>query len=203
MKFVFLIFTIIISFLVSSQTDTKPVLADTPPMGWNSFQSYGVYLHDEAALANLDVFISKLKPAGYEYFVIDLGMYTFITMRALAASPLMMGGDLPSLDDFSLKLLTNPQMIAYNQNGVMGTLISEKDGIEVWKTNKRNSQNGWIGIFNRTGVKKDIEISKKQLCLGNIKGISIFDVWGNTTIQEGKSTIPPHGVLFLEYSNAR
>ena len=28
-------------------------LANTPPMGWNSFDSYGVYLHDAAALANL------------------------------------------------------------------------------------------------------------------------------------------------------
>ena len=50
-------------------------------------------------------------------------MYTFITMRALAASPLMMGGDLPTLDDFSLELITNKEMIACNQNGVMGKLI--------------------------------------------------------------------------------
>lgn len=40
-------------------------------MGWNSFDSYGVYLHEEAAMAYLEVFAKKLKPCGYEYFVID------------------------------------------------------------------------------------------------------------------------------------
>ena len=46
-------------------------LANTPPMGWNSFDSYGVYLHEKAALENLEAFAKKLAPYGYEYFVID------------------------------------------------------------------------------------------------------------------------------------
>lgn len=55
-------------------------------------------------------------------------METFITMRALAASPLMMGGDLPSLDDFALKLITDREMLACNQNGVMGSLVVDEGG---------------------------------------------------------------------------
>lgn len=51
----------------------KVVLAPTPPMGWNSFDSYGVYLHEEAAYANLEAMAKKLKPHGYEFFVIDNG----------------------------------------------------------------------------------------------------------------------------------
>ena len=50
-------------------------LAQTPPMGWNSFDSYGVYLYEEAAFANLEAFANKLKPHGYEYFVIDAGWF--------------------------------------------------------------------------------------------------------------------------------
>ena len=50
-------------------------LAQTPPMGWNSFDSYGVYLYEEAAMANLEAFAEKLKPHGYEYFVIDAGWF--------------------------------------------------------------------------------------------------------------------------------
>ena len=40
-------------------------LAPTPPMGWNSFDSYGVYLHERAALANVEAMAEKLKPFGY------------------------------------------------------------------------------------------------------------------------------------------
>ena len=50
-------------------------------------------------------------------------METFITLRALSASPLMVGGDLPTMDEFSLRLITNAEMIACNQNGVMGRLV--------------------------------------------------------------------------------
>jgi len=48
-------------------------LAPTPPMGWNSYDSYGVYLHEKAAYANLEAMAQKLKPYGYKYFVIDNG----------------------------------------------------------------------------------------------------------------------------------
>ena len=44
-------------------------------MGWNSFDSYGVYLHEEAALANIEAMAKKLKPYGYNYFVIDNGWF--------------------------------------------------------------------------------------------------------------------------------
>lgn len=46
-------------------------------------------------------------------------------MRALAASPLMIGGDLPTMDDYSFKLLTNRDMIMCNQNGKWGNLFTK------------------------------------------------------------------------------
>ncbi|GAJ11976.1 unnamed protein product, partial [marine sediment metagenome] len=71
-----LVFTLLLSSCNSKAPETKPVkLAQTPPMGWNSFNSYGVYLHEEAAMANLEAFAKKLKPHGYEYFVIDAGWF--------------------------------------------------------------------------------------------------------------------------------
>lgn len=46
-----------------------------PPLGWNSFDSFGGYLHEEAAFAQLEAFAEKLAPHGYEYFVVDIGWY--------------------------------------------------------------------------------------------------------------------------------
>lgn len=60
--------------------------------------------------------------------------YTFITIRALAASPLFMGGDLPSSDEFSIDLITNEGMLECNQNGISGSRVYAESGIEVWKT---------------------------------------------------------------------
>lgn len=47
-----------------------------PPKGWNSYDSYGVYINEEQAIANIDAFAEKLAPHGYEYFVLDACWYS-------------------------------------------------------------------------------------------------------------------------------
>ena len=127
-------------------------------------------------------------------------MYTFITLRALAASPLMMGGDLPTIDDFSLKLITDKEVLACNQNGIMGSLIYEKDGIEIWKTPKQNSKDGWIGIFNRTKEIKSISIQSENLGFESAASYKMLDVWNASELSVFDFKINPNSVIFLKYS---
>ena len=62
--------------LVSASSGAEPALvAPKPPLGWNSFDSHGVYLHEKAAMANLEAMAIRLQPYGYEYFVIDNGWF--------------------------------------------------------------------------------------------------------------------------------
>jgi hypothetical protein len=51
------------------------VLAPTPPMGWNSWDSYGLTIDEAQFRANVDVMAKRLKPAGYQYAVVDEGWY--------------------------------------------------------------------------------------------------------------------------------
>ena len=46
-----------------------------PPCGWNSYDSYSIFINEQEAIANIDAFIRLLKPHGYEYFVIDACWY--------------------------------------------------------------------------------------------------------------------------------
>lgn len=131
-------------------------------------------------------------------------MFTFITLRALAASPLMVGGHLPTLDGFSLRLLTDPDMLACNQNGVMGKLVSATDGIEVWRTPEKSQNNrGWLGVFNRTDRLKTVALS--PTFLGLETDFKLFDVWKGRKEHKLSADsaveidINPDGVLFLRY----
>ena len=126
-------------------------------------------------------------------------METFITIRAMAASPLMMGGDLPSLDMFSLSLITDVDMLACNQNGVMGSLIYAKDDIEVWKTEKKGSaQVAWVAIFNRSGVVKPIVLSAAKLGLKEISSIRLRNIWKKAKLDLNELVkIPINGVIFI------
>ena len=57
-----------------SRTMSK-VLAQTPPMGWNSWDSYGLRINEQQFRHNVDALATKLKPFGYTYAVIDEGWY--------------------------------------------------------------------------------------------------------------------------------
>ncbi len=53
----------------------QPPLAATPPMGWNSWDSYGLTITEPQFRANVDVLRDKLLPFGWNYAVIDEGWY--------------------------------------------------------------------------------------------------------------------------------
>jgi hypothetical protein len=52
-----------------------PTLAPTPPMGWNSWDSYGRTITEAQLLANARWMAEHLKPSGWQYVVMDEGWY--------------------------------------------------------------------------------------------------------------------------------
>ncbi len=50
-------------------------VAPTPPMGWNSWDSYGLTITEAQFRANVDVLRTRLKPFGWQYAVIDEGWF--------------------------------------------------------------------------------------------------------------------------------
>jgi len=183
---------------------------------WNGYSKPGFWIDmDMISFGNLQLMSPQPKDktkkqtavrlAGHGYSRVSEftkpQMYTFITMRALSASPLMMGGDLPTLDDFSLKLITDKDMLECNQNGVMGTLEYEGNGLETWVTPKQGSKNaGWLGVFNRTDKTIKVKATAQLLGLGNAQDKSLHDVWNEKEIAVGDTlTIEPNGAIFATY----
>jgi alpha-galactosidase len=50
----------------------EPVIAPTPPMGWNSWDSYGTSVTEAEVKANADYMAAKLKAHGWQYIVVDI-----------------------------------------------------------------------------------------------------------------------------------
>ena len=50
----------------------EPSLAPTPPMGWNSWDSYGTTINEVDFKANAKWFAEHLKPFGWQYLVVDM-----------------------------------------------------------------------------------------------------------------------------------
>jgi hypothetical protein len=140
-------------------------------------------------------------------------MKTFMTQRALAASPLIIGGDLLTMDDFSYGLLTNREMLACNQNGVMGVNVYRAGNIDVWLTPHRTDPRmGWIGIFNRSKSNRKVTLTKQDLgfvafeasynLTAARQGFRLKDIWSDETITiEDKHTftLSEEGAAFFKF----
>jgi alpha-galactosidase len=128
---------------------------------------------------------------------------SFMAQRALGASPLFMGGNLPTTDDLSFQMLTNKGMLECNQNGVTGKLTSRQDNIDVWKTVMKDDPSiGWIGIFNRSTESSNVDLSGLDLGLVKTKSCRFHNVWEDKPLADGlnsKFTISADGVIFLKY----
>jgi alpha-galactosidase len=61
--------------LVSSVSAQENILASTPPMGWNSWDSYGLTITEEQFRQNMVVLAAQLKEFGWQYVVVDEGWY--------------------------------------------------------------------------------------------------------------------------------
>jgi hypothetical protein len=129
---------------------------------------------------------------------------TFMVQRALAASPLMLGGVLYTMDEFSLGLFTHPDILACNRNGVIGKLVHRKGKLDIWKTPQYSDPcNGWIGIFNRGSQKTlTVELTLEKLGLDSDSEYRLTDIWLQRVFPVADARvvdIPADGVVFLRY----
>lgn len=66
----------ILSFFIAGAAFAgEKSVAPTPPMGWNSWDSYGTDVREDQVKANADVMAQKLSRYGWKYVVVDIEWY--------------------------------------------------------------------------------------------------------------------------------
>ncbi|MBC2607291.1 NPCBM/NEW2 domain-containing protein [Pelagicoccus albus] len=74
--------------------------------------------------------------------------YTLMTLWCIARSPLIFGGDMTKLDDFTLKMLTHPPMLEVNQNSTNNRQVSRERNHIVWVADVPGSDDKYVALFN-------------------------------------------------------
>ena len=127
--------------------------------------------------------------------------YTHVSLWALLSAPLLLGNDLTKLDDFTLNLITNDEVIAIDQDklGKQASRVFDKDSIQVWKKQLADG-NTAIGIFNVSLKNKDFNLGFSKIGLN--RKLKLRDVWRQKDIGEYEGNfevrIPAHGVRLLK-----
>ena len=75
--------------------------------------------------------------------------YSHVSLFSLLAAPLLIGCPIEQLDDFTMNLLTNDEVIEINQDplGKPGRLVSEENGIQIWLKQLEDGSVA-VGLFN-------------------------------------------------------
>jgi hypothetical protein len=125
---------------------------------------------------------------------------TLISFWSLLPSPLMVGANLPDNDAWTLALLTNPEVIAVNQD-VLGQpaqpLTNAPAGVEIW-TKKIAGKSLAVGIFNRSKTVTSVNFNWRDL--GLRAKPAVRDLWLRKDLpvaKNYKAEIPPHGCCLL------
>lgn len=128
---------------------------------------------------------------------------THMSLWAILAAPLLAGNDLTTMTPDTVALLTNPDVIAIDQDslGKEGDRVSAEGPIEIWM--RRLSGGGAaIGVFNRSSAAQTTTVDLRQL--GFAASARVRNVWAGTPMPSiAKSyalTIPGHGVVLLRVS---
>ncbi|WP_343532813.1 NPCBM/NEW2 domain-containing protein [Pedobacter sp.] len=141
---------------------------------------------------------SKLKPDE---------QYLHISLWSIFASPLLIGCDMEKLDDFTLNLLTNDEVIEVNQDplGKQGTCLQTIGDLKIYV---KELEDGSKAIaFANFGI-EPVEMSYAGFSNIGLKGrFAIRDIWRqkqvvniDTKTSKLALKVPAHGVLFYKFS---
>jgi len=132
--------------------------------------------------------------------------YSHMSAWCLQSVPLLLGCDMTKLDDFTLSLLTNDEVIAVNQDplGKQATVVSREDSSGVLAKDMEDGSKA-AGLFNLTdGVTRKITLKWSDL---GIKGKYIVrDLWRQKDLgifkDEFSAEVNPHGVVMVSIRKA-
>lgn len=73
---------------------------------------------------------------------------TVMSLWAIVRSPLMFGGDMTQLDEFTRSLLTNDAVLEINQHSLNNQFLFDDDGLIAWIADVPNSTDRYLALFN-------------------------------------------------------
>ncbi len=127
---------------------------------------------------------------------------TVMTLWSIARSPLMIGADLTKLDDFTLALLTNDEVLAVNQHSTNNRPLFDHDGQVAWIADVPHSADKYVALFNTGEEGRSFPLAP---CLAELgAATSVRDLWTHANLRDVAATfaptIPPHGARLFRVS---
>jgi alpha-galactosidase len=130
--------------------------------------------------------------------------YTQLSLWCLVAAPLIFSGDMTRLDEFTLSLLTNDEVIDVDQDplGRPGRRAAKKGEAEVWVKELGDGSRA-VGLFNRGEGTTVVRADWADLGLAGSQPVR--DLWRQKELGQHQgffeAGVPRHGVVLIRISS--
>ena len=125
---------------------------------------------------------------------------THITLWSLLAAPLLIGCDLSQLDDFTLALLTNTEVLEVSQDpqGKQARRVASGDHVEVWARLLADGTTA-VGLFNRGRRAAPVTVNWADLGINGPRPVRNLWLRKDEGAFDGSYTvtIPRHGAVLI------
>lgn len=132
---------------------------------------------------------------------------TMMTLWAVFRSPLIMGGDLLSMDSWTTSLLTNPEVIAVDQHSRENHALITTAEAAVWVARPQDEEEKgyYLAVFNIGDREQNLRYEWKDLGLSETS-YNVRDLWEHKNLGKAASLtvkLPPHASVLYRVSAGR
>jgi hypothetical protein len=127
---------------------------------------------------------------------------TLMTLWCIFPSPLMIGGELPSADDWTISLLTNPEVLSVDQHSTGNHPVISTDKTVVWLADSTANDGQYLAVFNNSESEADLRYAWKNLGL-TAKAYKLRDLWQHKDLGPADSLtvdLSPHSSVLYRLS---
>jgi alpha-galactosidase len=127
--------------------------------------------------------------------------YSYMSLWCLMASPLIFSGDMSRLDDFTLNVLCNPEIIEVDQDplGTCGTVIKKADNCFLMVKVLADGSKA-VGLFNHGKQSAEVRATWDELQVSGKQAVR--DLWRQKELgifnQQFSANIPSQGVVMVK-----
>jgi len=132
--------------------------------------------------------------------------YSYISLWCLMAAPLFFSGDMSKLDEFTLNILCNPEVIEVDQDplGKCGSVIMKTDDQFLMVKNMADGSIV-VGLFNRGKSTTEVVVDWAELQLSGKQFVR--DLWRQKEVgvykKKFSAPVPANGVVMIKISKRK
>jgi alpha-galactosidase len=136
--------------------------------------------------------------------------YTHISLWCLLSAPLLIGCDMEKLDDFTLNLLSNDEVLAVDQDalGHEATCVATNGSVRIYAKPLEDGSHA-VGFFNLDSQPVTLDF-KDFTGIGLSGQLHVRDLWRQKDLADLDAqagtlplTVPAHGVILCKFSTGK